>query len=512
MIAALAALLMVGGCGKEAPNVRAGHDGHAEADHHEAHTPDVQLTKEAAEIADVRTATVTREPIQAGIEVPGSVSIPGNARAVVTPPVGGKVVRLLAELGDAVRKGQPLAVIQSGELALASSAVAAAETAAAEAAATVRQRTSAVELARGRLRTAQANLARQRRFASAGAFSQPTLVAARNELSEAQRELLSAQAESEAHVVQLARVERLNKEGLVSLNDLETARLERRQDELRLSRARSRIGLARESYERELRIEKQGLADSREVGAAEAEVRATQLEVDQAQVVLQGAQTAGMGAQRAVKNARSGAAALRGGGAGGGSMVTLTAPIPGIVTERRATLGQTVERASDLFDIEDARTVWVTANVPETEVARIRTGVGVTVKTNAYPDRTFPGTVRIIGARLDPKTRTLPVQCRVANPGRLLRADLFARVTIRTGGTVTAVAVPFSAIAGEGEDQAVFVNEGGKFERRKVRAGRTAGRLVEIVEGLKPGEKIAVSGVFTLESELKKEDLKGHED
>ncbi|CAN5690841.1 hypothetical protein BH11ARM2_BH11ARM2_18610 [soil metagenome] len=512
MIAAFAALTMAAGCGKEAPVAEVGHDDHAEAGHGEEHKGDVTLTADAKKTADVRTATVTEGSIQARLEVPGSVSIPGNARAVVTPPVEGKVVRLFADLGDTVRCGQPLVEIQSGALAFASSSVASAETAAAQAAETVRQQASAVDLASGRLRTVQANLARQRQFASAGAFSQPTLVAARNELSQAQSELLSAQAEEEAHIVQLARVERLNREGLVSLNDLEMARLERRQDELRLSRARNRIALARQTYERELHIEKKGLANSREVGAAEAEVRAAKLEVDHAHVGLQGAKAAQTGAQRAIVNARSNAAALRGGGEGGGSTVTLTAPISGVVTERQATLGQAVERASDLFDIEDASTVWVTANVPEAEVSRIRPGVVVAVTTSAYPGRTFSGTVQLIGTRLDPKTRTLPVQCRVANPARILRADLFARVRIATGGSVTAVAVPPSAVVGEGDDQAVFVDEGGKFERRKVRTGRTDGRLVEIVEGLKVGDRIAISGVFTLQSELKKEELKGHED
>lgn len=503
-LAALAAVVMAAGCGKGAPVAESAPKEEPAA---EGHKNDVTLKPEALKTADIRTASVSEESIQARLEVPGSVAIPGNARAVVTPPVAGKVIRLFAMVGDTVRRGQPLAEIQSGDLAEATSAIAAAETAALQAAAAVRQQTSAVELARGRLRTAQESLARQRRFASAGAFSQPTLIAARNELSEAQTEGAAARSDLAGAQSRLARAERLGAEGLVSKADLDQARLDVQQAQIRVERSGQRLTLAQGTLTRETRIGSQGLLNAREIQAAEAEARAAKLELDQARVQLQGAQSAQIGAQRAVQNARFNAAALRGGG-GGGSTVTLAAPISGVVTERQATLGQAVERASDLFDIEDASTVWVTANVPEADVSRVQPGVGVTVTTNAYPGKTFSGTVQLVGTRLDPKTRTLPVQCRVENPARLLRADLFTRVRIATGGSVRALAVPPTAVVGEGDDQAVFLDEGGKFERRKVKTGRTDGRMVEIVEGLKAGDKVAISGVFTLQSELRKGELK----
>ena len=511
-LAVLAAIVVAAGCGKGAPVAEAASQERAEAGRSgEEHKGDVELTPAALKTAGVQTGAVAEQSIQARLEVPGSVSILGNARAVVTPPVAGKVVRLYAGVGDVVRRGQPLAEIQSGDLAQAASAIAAAETQAAQAAATVRQQASAIELARGRLRTAQESLARQRRFASAGAFSQPTLVAARNELSEAQTEGAAARSDLAGAQSRLDRAERLSREGLVSKADLDQARLDVQQAQIRVERAGQRLALAQQTLGRETRIGSQGLLNAREIQAAEAEARAAKLELDQSRVQLQGAQAAQAGARRAVQNARSNAAALRGGGGGGGSTVTLTTPISGVVTERQATLGQAVERASDLFDIEDASTVWVTASVPEADVSRVQPGVGVTVTTNAYPGRTFNGTVQLVGTRLDPKTRTLPVQCSVANPARLLRADLFARVRIATGGSVRALAVPVAAVVGEGDDQAVFVDEGGKFERRKVKTGRTDGKLIEITEGVKAGDKIAVSGVFTLQSELRKGELKEEE-
>ena len=517
-LAVIAALFLVGGCGKSAPSeAPSGGESGAEAGHKEeaGHTEGeghIELTSEALKTAGVRTGQVAQRSIQARLEVSGSVSIPGNARAMVTPPVAGKVVRLLANVGDRVTRGQPIAVIQSGDLAEANSAIAAAETSASGASAAVRQQAAAVELARGRLRTAQSNLARQRRFASAGAFSQPSLTAARNEVSEAKTEGAAASSELAGAKSRLERAERLSREGLVSKADLDQARLEVQQAQIRVDRSTERLTLAEGTLRRESRIGQQGLLNSREIQLAEAEARAAKLELDSARIALQGATSAQAGAQRAIGNARANAAALRGGGTGSGSTVTLTAPISGIVVERGATIGQAVERASDLFDIEDAAVVWVTANVPEADVSRVQPGGSVTVVTNAYPGRTFTGKVQLVGTRLDPKSRTLPVQCRVENPQRLLRADLFAKVQLATDGQVNALGVPVSAIVGEGDDQAVFISDDGKFERRKVKTGRTDGKFVEILEGLKAGDQIATAGVFTLQSELLKEELKGHED
>lgn len=522
-LAALAALLLAGGCARpeaakpaepEQQEARAGEKGDKAAE--EPGGAGIELSPEALKTAGVRTGAVVRRPIQSRIEVPGSVTIPGNGRAVVTPPVSGKIVRLLASVGDRVAKGQPLAVIQSGDLAEATSTIAAAQTSAAQAAAAVRQQASAVELSRGRLRTAQANLSRQRKLAEAGAFSQPSLISARNEVSEAQTEGAAARSDLAGARSRFERAERLSREGLVSRADYDQAKLDVDQAKIRGDRAEQRLTLAQETLDRETRIGRQGLNNAREIQTAEAEARAAKLELDSARVQLQGTKSAQAGAERAVANARSRATALRGGsGTGGGSTITLVAPIAGVVVERNGTLGQAVERATDLFDIEDAAVVWVTASVPESAIARIRPGADVTVVASAYPGRTFSGVVELIGSRLDPKTRTLPVQCRVANPNRLLRAELFAKIQIPTGGSVLALVVPSAAVSGEGDEEpAVFVAEEGgeKFERRAVKIGRVEGEFIEITEGLKEGDRIAVAGIFTLQSESKKDELKGDED
>lgn len=512
LIAAIAALAVVAGCGAKASTADAAKEEPvAESEAAEA-KEGISLSAEALKTAGVETSPATRQLIQERLDVAGQVAVPSNARAVVTPPVPGRVIQLLASIGDSVRRGQPLAVIQSGDLAESTSAISEAQSQAAQAEATVRQQSASVDLARGRLRTAQVNLSRQQQFAKAGAFSQPSVTAARNELSEAQTEQASARSELAGAQTRLARAQRLSKEGLISGAEYDQARLDVQQAEIRVERSADRLRLAQQTFERESRIGSQDLLNAREIQAAEAEVRTAKLELDRARVDFQGAQSAREGAYRAIRNARQRAVAIRGGSGGGESTVTLTAPIAGVITERQATMGQAVERASNLFDIENLSTVWVTANVPEAQISRVGIGTPVTVTTNAFPGRSFGGTVQLVGTKLDPKTRSLPVQCRVANPGLLLRSELFARVLIGTGKALSALAIPENAVVLEGGVAAVFVEEGGKFERRTVKTGRSDGRLIEILEGLEPGDRVAVKGVFVLQSELKKGQLKGDED
>ncbi|MGV3617292.1 MAG: efflux RND transporter periplasmic adaptor subunit [Fimbriimonas sp.] len=473
--------------------------------HEEGH---IELTPEQVRIAGIQTEPATIRPMQAELTAPGVVNPTTNAVAMVTPPVAGRVVRLMATVGDTVRQGQPLAVVQSSELAQGTGAIAEAETRVLAAEAAVREAAAQVDLARSRARSAEQTLSRQRRLAKEGVFSQPSLQAAQNEVGEAQTELASARSDVAARQNLLNRAERLFAQGLVAGAEVDAAKVDLEQAKIRQERAEGRLALSERTFERESRVNRSGLLNSREIQAAEAEVRAARLEVERERIGLRSAESAVLGARRAVQNARANAAALRGGGPGGGSTVTLTAPIAGIVTERNATIGQAVERSSDLFDIQDLARVFVTASVPEREIGKVRSGATVRVTTDAAPGRSFTGTVRVVGSRLDPKTRSLPVEVLVANPGGLLRPEGFAQVSLGTGVGTPALAVPRSAIV---DENALFVQEEGKYERRTVRLGKSSGTFVEVLSGLEAGERVVVKGTFTLVSQEKKDELKGHE-
>ena len=501
----------------------------------------IKLSDEARKTAGIRVETVRAASFVEGLTVPGTVELSPNRSAKITPPAPGKVVRLLANPGDAVRAGQPLAVLDSYEVAQAHAAVRQAEGAIQQARAGVQTARAETEQARASVRQAQAEvvqartrqasaataLQRQRKLAQAGAFSQAPLLAAQSELSAAQSELLQAQTDQQAHIVVLQRAERLFKEELASRSELETAQLEQRQDTSRTQQAQNRVALAKQTLAREQRVFQGGLLNAREVQTAEAEVRAAQgdvqkalqgvaraqQDVHRAQKGEQAALTMLRGAEDATRAARANLYALEGSGhaAGGGGMLTIAAPISGVITERTANVGETVERTASLMVIENLNTVVVNANIPEQQTGRVRVGQTVTVTVAAFPKRRFSGTVQSLAGRVDEKTRTLPVRCLVENPGNLLRPEMFAQITLGIGARSQALSVPNSALEEDGDNRFAYVETSDGFVRRKVQVGRTTDAAAEVASGLKPGERIAVTGLFTLKSETNKDKLKGDE-
>lgn len=505
----------------------AGHDHAAEAprahtdepkDEHAGEAPAeegiVKLTPEGEKTIGIRMEIVSLRDLREGLTVPAVVEAAANRVAKITPPVAGKIVRVMVRPGDAVRVGQPLAVLESYEVAQAH----AAEN---QAAANIRQAESAIQTARAesvqtrtRLANAQKALVTQQDFAKTGAFAQAPLIAARTELADAQSELLSAQKEAQSHLIQLQRTERLFKEGIVSRSELEQAQLERQQDEIKVTRASGRVEGAKATLAREGRVAQGGLLNRQAVQTAEAEVRTSQSEIARAVRQEQAAQTSLAGAKQALTAATANLRALEGRGGhaaktGGG--VTIFSPISGVVSVQSATLGETVERSATLFQIEDLSSVVVEANVPEKDIAKVKAGLPVTVSVAAYPGERFTGVVQSLASSVDEKTRALVVRCVVANPSRHLRLGMFASVSFPVGAARAAVAVPSGAIVterGEGgaETPVVFVAglEEHKYEKRKITPGQVYGAWTEIAGGLKPGEKVVTEGAYALLSELGK--------
>ena len=301
--------------------------------------------------------------------------------------------------------------------------------------------------------------------------------------------------------------------------------MEHRQDQARVEQAQTRVASVKQTLEREQRVFQGDLLSKQAVQTAEAEVRAAQGEVQKARQGLLrsrqdvrraqkgaiAARTMRQGAEDALRAARSNLYSLEGAGHtdGGGGLITIAAPISGVVTERTATAGEAVERTACLLVIENLNTVTVDALVPEPQMARIRVGQTVEVTVAAYPEKRFSGTVQSIAGRVEEKTRSLTVRCLVENRSGLLRPEMFAKVSLGVGARSNALTVPLSALEEEGDARFVYVEEGGKYTRRKVTLGRSADARAEITEGLKAGERIAVEGLFVLKSEANKDKLKG---
>ena len=181
--------------------------------------------------------------------------------------------------------------------------------------------------------------------------------------------------------------------------------------------------------------------------------------------------------------------------------LTVYAPVSGYVMERNAYPKGRVTPDTALYTLADLSTVWVLADVFEYEAAGVRLGQTATLTIDYLPGRTFQGRVSYILPNVDPASRTLKARIEFANPGELLKPDQYGQVEIHTGGA-RRLMVAESAVLDSGDRQIVYVDRGaGGLEPRAVKVGERAGGRVEILEGLKAGERIVTSGNFLLDSE-----------
>ncbi len=181
-------------------------------------------------------------------------------------------------------------------------------------------------------------------------------------------------------------------------------------------------------------------------------------------------------------------------------------PLSGIVIEKIALEGQYVNVGDPLFNIADLSTVWVEVEVYENEFPFVKIGQPVDIVSQSYPGKTFRGRVAFIYPFLDPKTRTVKVRAEIPNPGLKLKPDMFvnARVLVPLGSSIV---VPVTAVMDTGQRQTVWVEmQPGMFEPRDVKVGTRSGDSVQILSGLKAGEKVAASGGYLIDSEAQ---LKG---
>jgi len=173
----------------------------------------------------------------------------------------------------------------------------------------------------------------------------------------------------------------------------------------------------------------------------------------------------------------------------------ITAPFSGWVSLRNISEGAIASQGTAIATISDVSTIKLDFPVPETMLSVIRPGQGVEGISAAWPDQPFRGVIHTIDPVVDPATRAVTVRARIPNPDRRLRPGMMLTVGIETAPRMS-LSVPELAIVGEGERRYVFVlDEGNRARRTEVRTGlRTAGR-VEILEGLRPGQRVVTEGV-----------------
>lgn len=250
---------------------------------------------------------------------------------------------------------------------------------------------------------------------------------------------------------------------------------QRRQAVAALAQAKAATENAKLNLDRTERLFQRGIAAGKEVEDARTLRASAESSIEQAQAALD---TADRQLQR----------------------TKIMSPISGQVMRRLVSVGEQVDgtAAQPVLEVANLDRVEIAANVPAEHLGRVRVGQAATIWSDAYGERTFPGQVIAIAPVVDATTNTALARVRAANPDHLLKVGMFARVHIALNLTKSALTVPPSAVAKGEEGAAVYVVDQGMATRTKVTLGLETTDAVEVLSGLKPGQKILTSAVHGL--------------
>lgn len=181
----------------------------------------------------------------------------------------------------------------------------------------------------------------------------------------------------------------------------------------------------------------------------------------------------------------------------------VVAPSSGLVMKRMPGLeGMKLQPGMEVYHIADMRSLWLSAEVFEHQVAQIGVGSEAEIELTYFPGEVFGGTVRIIEPEFSEVTRTLQMKLEVPNPDGRLRSGMFGTVRFHPVAARDVLAVPTQALLRTGQRDLVIVDlGGGSFEPREVQTGHEGGGYVEVREGLMQGDRIVTSSQFLIDSE-----------
>ncbi|HPD16973.1 MAG TPA: efflux RND transporter periplasmic adaptor subunit [Planctomycetota bacterium] len=179
---------------------------------------------------------------------------------------------------------------------------------------------------------------------------------------------------------------------------------------------------------------------------------------------------------------------------------TIRAPIAGVVAAKHLDEGNMVSPVTPIVTLMDVATVKVVVGVAERDLTFVRAGATkATVTVDAYGGETFEGTVQKVSPVVDERTRTVEIEVHIANADRRLKPGMFTRVGLLLEERKGATTIPDYAMLWEDEKPFAVVAEGGKAHRRALKLGLAEGAMVEVLEGVRPGETVLTRGHHGLE-------------
>lgn len=263
----------------------------------------------------------------------------------------------------------------------------------------------------------------------------------------------------------------------------------------RYRQSRTKLGLAQSNMERIKVLVERKIAARKDILQAETDYRNAQAEMhaDEERLSLYGV-----------------AASEHNGDTHKKPLLPVSSPIAGVITEKHAIVGELSDPSKSIYTVADLSSVWVIVDINEKDLSRVQKGQGATVTVSAFPELKLKGRIAYIADVVDEASRTVKARVEVSNSGRKLKPEMFAAVELALPADSSPVlAVPEDVVQDLDGKKALFVAESAdEFEARQIETGRTANGMIEIVSGMKEGERYAVKGAFLLKSELKKGELK----
>ena len=171
--------------------------------------------------------------------------------------------------------------------------------------------------------------------------------------------------------------------------------------------------------------------------------------------------------------------------------------------EKHISLGEAVKEDAAVFTISDLSKVWAEINVPAKDLPQVRVGEKVTIKATAF-DASATGTVAFVGSLIGEQTRTAKARVVLDNPNGAWRPGLFVNVEVVADEATVPVTIATDAVQTVGEKPVVFLKVNGGFITQPVQLGRSDGKRVEVLQGLKQVAPYAATGSFVVKSELGK--------
>ena len=453
----------------------------------------IALSAESLELAKLEVAVLQPQPLTRTLKLFGQIEPMPENLVNLNSRVTGRVLEIRARVGDRVRRGQVLAVLDSEEIHRAEVAYA---------------------QAKRELEFARAELERRKRLAQLGVYGSPALEEARAKRGQAQAELQAAEADARAAQnavqsaqaalskaqttlqqarAQLARAERLLQAQLIAQQEyeairaqhdiaqaevqtaqaqLDSARAAQQAAETRLRAARESLQIAQQQADRAEQVFKGQYLTAKEVADAEAAYR-------QAQLAL----------EAAIDELR-----LLGGKPDGGHKLVLTAPFDGRIAALEVTVGETVTPDKPIFRILNTNAVWASFDLYPDDLPFVRTGQTLRFYSDSVPSAVFEATVQLIMPEADPNKRVVKARCVVNRPDPRLKPGLFIRAEMPVVLERDALIVPAEAIQRIEGEPYVYVATGreGEFALRQVQLGQTVDNQVVIRGGVQAGERVVV--------------------